>query len=412
MATDSAIVFQELTGKKRTLKLQGAGLPFAGADWASMTTLVTTWNPGNPQATQHILGSQELPSNWDGEWNTTRLVASPCEFTDENGVTSNITLAFTLRSVFESLQRDGQSLRVTWSSTITGKDRAARSVKLVRVGRIEEFNSQIDRQDDIRWNASFAWIGRGEQQQQTIDFNADNLLVLSRSLIVALGNLNAAILVAKLRRANKRQPETATAFTLGQLETLANAPLTTVDSFARFANSTTNRLAQIGNIVNTVRALPVSIANRLADVASNTVAVTNQFLDEISRQPAEVATFRTKVSNVTRNASYLSGAQTQAQLVAAASDRAARAAAQRLANMQPSNQSDRGEVRNNDIITIHLPRAGETMLSISRNFYDGEDFSGELSRANNLPAYTIVPPRIALVIPNRSVLEGLSLNNI
>src|ERR1700722_19815557 len=57
-----------------------------GAEWAMKVSAVTTWYPGNPdEATQQVLGPQELPSRWNGDWRRTMIGTSPGGYIAEGG---------------------------------------------------------------------------------------------------------------------------------------------------------------------------------------------------------------------------------------------------------------------------------------------------------------------------------------
>src|SRR4051812_27845358 len=132
MGQISSITIEELTGAKRKLELIGAGLPLRGAKWSSTLVMSTKWNPGNgADATQHVLCPTDPPSEWNGKWNTTRLVSNPCLFyaSSTTKVGQPISRAASLVEVFEAIQRSGQRMRVTWYMGTEEGDK-----KLVREG--------------------------------------------------------------------------------------------------------------------------------------------------------------------------------------------------------------------------------------------------------------------------------------
>lgn len=402
----SSLVIEELTGAKRRLELRGAGLPFQGAAWGGTTTLATSWNPGNPEATQHVLGPQEMPSDWEGEWNTTRLVAAPCLFSESGGAPQSVVFASTLMEVLDDFRRQANLLRVTWAEEKELKTTAAnvttQTFRVVRVGRIEEANFRVDRQDDVKWKATFVWVGRGEARKPAAN-RSENLLATLRRSITEANAAASKILLDDLRSQQARE-DFVTPFTLGQLEALVDAPLALADSFARFANSVTNRLKTLGDILVKVRDLTPALLGRAVDVATNAVAVSNQFVDEISRAGAETYTTQTKVSNLTRAASYYGRTQRQADLVAeACSNLVRKAQMRRSVSVTSSSRSTKAQPQ--EIIAVHVPRAGDTMISIARRYYGNAELAGPLSRANGLPLSTVEPPRAPIIIPSKDVLE-------
>lgn len=402
MAT-SVLEIEELTGKRRRLLLRGASLPFRGATWGGTHLVSTQWNPGNEEATQQVLGPQELPSDWEGEWNTTRLISTPALFTNESGNANDVATAGTLHEIMESLRFDGQLLRVVWTGSINSDGTPQREKRITRIGRLTEFVGRFDTNDDLRWNATFTWISRGKRQPKTIEVRGDNLLIAARAAIVKQTELVQEIELARLRAANERK-NAASTFSLGQLEAFVDGPLETLDSFARFATSVTSRLRTIGELLIKVRDTPAAIVGRLADVASNTVAVTNQFLDEASRLGPEQTSTRNKVSNMTRNAAYISRGQTSAQQVAAINADLGRRARARRSGLA-SGTSRSNVVEKEDLVEVHIPRQGETMMSIALKYYGDADLAAPLAKSNGLPSFTVTPPRIPIIIPTRTVLE-------
>jgi hypothetical protein len=87
--------------------------------------------------------------------------------------------------------------------------------------------------------------------------------------------------------------------------------------------------------------------------------------------------------------------------------RAESAAAAKRGALRRAGADRGGLLGAGDLIAVIVPRQGETLLGISKRYYQ-EDMSWELARANGLPGDTIVPPRQPIVIPVRSVLRRLS----
>lgn len=408
----SVVVIEELTGQRRKLFLSGSALPLQGASWSGETAMATEWNPGNREATQHVLNPKEMPSDWEFEWHTTRLIANPAQYVNENGSTQFISQAFDLSVLAESFCRNGMLLRVTWSSSAANESRP--SARQVRIGRASTWDFAYDRADDLAASISFEWIGRGTQQPKasrirgTADIEARNEAQRA-SDAVARQILEAAI------RQRENAANSATKFTLGQLESLAEAPLELVDSMARQANAISSRVRRVGEVISTVRETPQAIAGRVFDVANNAVSVSTQFLDEMSREGPETQALGTKVSTLTRTASYYSGAQTQADLMSGAYADLAERTRRRRSAIFASPGASRGvdQMRVGDILDVHLGRAGETMASIARRYYEDADLADELCRANGLATYTIqAPVGQPLIIPVRRALDDSNRNRV
>lgn len=408
----SVLIVEELTGKRRRVTLRGGGLPFRGAQWSGELSVMTQWNAGNPEATQHVLAPQEMPSSWEGEWNINRLVSTPCLFTEQGGSDQNVVLPYSLVDIFDSIRRGGQLLRVTWTEVSPGTaGLPPRDYSIKRQGRLTEFTVRPERKDDIPWSMTFDWVGRGENQRRGLARDAD-VFGASRSVVAAANAAIARIQQNALRSRDGVQNAT-TRFRIGDLEALADGPIQLVDSFARTATGIVNRVKQLGDLIIKVRETPAAIAGQGIDVATNAVSVANQFVDRISREGPEAWNTKNKVSNLTRAASYYGDSQTQAELMAGVAQEYANSLRRRRSSFLQSRGSRTGSPATaNDIIAVHIVREGETLHSISMRYYE-TDLSAELARANGLPAYTIEPPRRQpLIIPTRTSLEARQSDSV
>jgi hypothetical protein len=404
----SVVIVEERTGRKRRVELTGGGLPLQGANWSGSQLLATAWNPGNTQATQHVLGPQEVPSSWDFEWNTTRLIRSPVAvFDPERSGNYTLDRAHSLALLLEDIFRGGALLKVSWISSASAQSQS--SPRQVRIGRAESWDFEYDRPDDIHASVTFAWIGRGEDQPKASDVREGDLSSSLQAAITACLNAANAIQKHPIRTATA-----PTTFTIGQLEAIADAPLQLVDSFARAANGVANRLKHIGDIILKVKETPAAILGRIVDVANNGLSIANSFLDQVSREGPETQATRNKLNILTQTASYFSGAQTQADLMADVLERLSESARSRRSSIVSAAGTSRRQdkMRVDDSFKIHLPRPGETMLSIAQQYYGNADLADEIAIANGLPGYTVVPPRGPLVIPTRRNLEESNRNRV
>lgn len=406
----SSLTIEELTGQKRRLVLKGGGLPLKGASFASSTVVATTWNNGNPEATQQVLTSQEQPSDWEGVWRTTQLIGTPPEYEGPEGFVK-IGLASELEQVFDSIRMAGQLLRVTWATDVqrvrpNGAGGQLSQLKKVRIGRITQFDPKYDTIDDLKWSATFEWVSRGEVAPKSVDFRGDDLVASVRDAILKQDAVAKAVASSELRSLKSngfRNKNFANQFTLGQLEQIEKGVVASVDSFADVANAVSGRLKGIGDVILTGRAVPFDIAAHALDVANNAVAVVTQFVDEISQKSPEQQILGSKVSTLTRTASYASGVQTQAQLMQAANVRLAQQARLRRSHLGSQSQPLVNRPKSGDVLTTHLARDGETMVSIADKY---KVDVVELCKANALPQQTIKPPRrLPLIIPTHSALE-------
>lgn len=415
--TASELVIEEQSGARRTIILRGAGLPFAGAAWPAAQRVVTTWYPGNAaQATQHVLGPVERASSWQGEWNTTRLLRSPCVIREED-IDTQIVVADDLRLAVEDLLRKGALLKVTWASRA---NEVQGDRKIVRLGRATEWSFQYDRIDDIGWSITFEWMSRGPRQQRTIEIDED---AANDSQLFALSsNLKAiedSAFKAKMIASRRSLPNSANQFTLGQLEQLVDAPRRLMREFAQAATLLNSRANYLGDIIRKMRGLPFEIAGQAADVAANTIAVANNFIDAMSRTPPEQMDARQSFASVTRNASYYGDGVRQANYTAR-SARDARVAYERSSQglTTATGAEGRGGAPTGRVaglgdgkpLAVYLTREGDTLIGVSIKFYGNEGGVAHIAQSNGLRlTTTVLPVGRVLYIPQLTGQSGTIL---
>lgn len=368
------MVLEELSGGRRRLELRGPGLPFKGASWKGSQKVVTTFYNGAFEATQQVLGPKEDPSDWEGEWNRTRLGKTPCLFTDENGLLVKVTSPTFLGDAFDDLRILGSKLRVTWSTVDeSGTTRASK----VREGRIEEFEQIIDTAWDIRWKVRFAWTSRGGTQQKVVATREGDLDAAARGLASSTNDMVAFAQTSALVVSRASVARSASTLTLGKLEQLAKAPLALVNAALQPIKKANGDLQQLSQIANTVRAIPFEVADAAVVVAASTLGTANRFRDQMSRRPAELNVLKTDVSAITRSWAYFAGSEDKAAKVAAdAADLRKRIQA---VGRRPN------EVTPRKTIDVHIVKQGETLASISAIHYGTPDRAIDIARANRLP---------------------------
>lgn len=405
----STIIIEELTGAKRKVELRGAALPFQGAAWSTQLRLTSTWNSGNnTEATQHILGPIELPSEWEGEWNSTRLISTPSYFHDGEGSSGTaITRASTLRDVLDAIFYVGGLLRVVW---ITGEQGEGRykvpERRIQRLGRATLWKFSHQRADDIAWTTTFDWSSRGKRTQRVVAFRSENMQADIRAALVALGELQAAVDSAAIVSKRRDVKNSASTFTLGDLEALADGPSKLLRDFARLGNSITDRMNRIGGLLLKLRGTPADLLGQAIDVATNAIAVSNQFVDAMSRPAPETLSTQNKISNMLQATSYYDGATTQAEAVADANVKLARTLRKRR-NANTAG-TDGASAEAGDVLAVHIARDGDTFASISTKYYDTPDHGEAIAVNNGLAAYQIEVERgSVIIVPNLSAIDRI-----
>lgn len=390
-------------GKLRRLVLVGGGLPLRRqAKWDGETRLATTWYTGNGlAASQQILGPTLLPSTFSGEWNRTRLSRAPCVFFDESGQRSIIVDPMRLWEILEDFRIAAPLLRVTW--TVRGKEivgvfrnRRDRDVdvSIVREGRLKSLSISPERHTDIPWTMEFHWVSRGGTQDRVAQVKGDeDLSIITSGLADAIDNMDTFVRTAALAASQVRVPKSATALTLGQLESLAGAPLLAVNralSKLRYNVGQFKRAALLGKKIATT---PFAIYSSVLDFARNTVIVSNQLLDEYENMPAELRTNKRKVADLARASRHfgqiMDGSRDAARKAA---DLEARVGKSIVAGPNGGEVSvrDSATTRAGRMIAIHVAKAGETPAKVSTKYYQTPDAAADILKANRLPLHLAV----------------------
>ncbi len=402
--TGSTVTIEELSattpgGSPRQLILVGGALPFKGAEWGGDTRVITTWYPGNgTEATQQNLGPMELPSNWSGMWRRTHMGRLPIHYQDENGVPRRVIEPFELYEILEAIRISGARLRVTWSVTgrrllgtsVTGKDEPV-DRSIVREGRLKSLKINPDTEVDIAWQMTFDWMSRGGRQEKTSDVRRDADLSLASSAtqqsISALDALVDSKVVSLL--ATKRL--SASKFTLGHLETLANAPKLAVDRAMAKLRFNVNQFKRLATVARKLATTPYALAGSVVDFARNTTAIANQFVNEFGRTPPELVSLKNKVSDLMRSQNHFGRIANQMAIAAregAALDQRLRTLKIAAGNRGTISVRESSTTRAGDLVAIHVSKDGDTPIRVSSKYYSSPDHSDAILRANRLPLHT------------------------
>jgi nucleotide-binding universal stress UspA family protein len=131
------------------IQLVGRALPLQGVRFGGEQREQTTWYPGNPVASQQVIGPTEEPTEVKGEWNDRYL---------GDGV------AYALAQMFDQIRKSGASVEVSWGGGLTGTTESPQlsGTPVVRVGLLKRFIAEYDRIQDIRWEATYKWRSQGE----------------------------------------------------------------------------------------------------------------------------------------------------------------------------------------------------------------------------------------------------------
>ncbi len=399
----STITIEELSsvtpgGQPRVLQLVGPALPIkGGAKWGGDTRIVTTWYPGNGiEATQQLLGPVEMPSDFNGEWNRTRMGRAPSLYTDETGAKQNVVEPMDLYQILDSIRMGGARLRVTWSAVGTrapGVFAVSRDVdwKIVREGRMKTLEITPDTEVDIHWTMNFEWVSRGGGQDKAASVKrSDDLTAATTAVQQSIAALDELV-DAKLASLNSLKRLSASTFTLGQLEKLAGAPLKAMNDAMAKLRYNVNQFKRVVEVVRKIANTPTALANSAIDFARNTTAIANQLVTSFGQTPVELLSNRSKVSDLARAQKHFGTIAGQMTIVArrgAELDSKLRLPLVSGANRGTVSVRSSATTRPGDMLAIHLCKTGDTPGRLSSKYYGSPDHADAILRANRLPLHT------------------------
>lgn len=435
----STISIEELGGLKRLLTLAGPSLPLRGTAWGSETRLKTKFPAGNIEAVQHVVGAAEAPTDFKGMWRTTQLIGTPAIFVDETGANLKITRASTMVQVFESIARGASLLRVIWASS-DGR-------QILREGRIGPVKFPFDRFDDVAWECTFHWIGRGNTTSKIVQFKGEANEASVVAAIQAFANVLASVATDGIRSIDPTNDLSADDDSLGELESLNDgfdqASLATgigasvsvgfgfgasagfgvganagfgvgVSASASFgagagagfmAGVQASASVTIGGIQASVVATAaygadsVEFAGEAEAVGRSSTLQLNATLLLLGQTPPELLSGDGRPSSCVQATGYVWRTQKAVHKAAKAAVNVSHAARQRR-SAADTTASRQNRASGNDSVTSYVAKFGETYSSIARRFYSDPEIGAVIAIANGDPSFRISPsPGKRLLIP-------------
>lgn len=129
------------------VELEGWSAPFRPIKYGQSMRRKTTFYPGNPEGTQQIIGKTYKPTTFTGFW--------PDRYLGDGA-------ARALVAVFEQILDAGASVEVTWGTGIAADDSTTAASGYVRVGILGDFDFSPERPQDVGWEMTFEWRGKGD----------------------------------------------------------------------------------------------------------------------------------------------------------------------------------------------------------------------------------------------------------
>jgi len=160
------------------IKLVGRALPERGLHEAVTQRISTTWNPGNPVATQQAIGVMIPNTTITGEWNDRYLGDGQAQ---------------ALKALFKLICKRALSVEVSWGGALGGTtDNPTLSGEpSIRVGMIKRFEPINDRVQDLRWEMEFEW--RSENEISTNQISATSQLNPREGFSNVINDIDLAI---------------------------------------------------------------------------------------------------------------------------------------------------------------------------------------------------------------------------
>lgn len=395
----SSVSIEELNGLKRLLILSGAAQPFRPAEWQSKQGLKTTWYTGNTRASQQILGPQDPPVKWSGKWSSTQLARTPALWNDGSGsITLNSPLA--LADAFESLQRQGALLRVTWATT-SGDTPVSR----VREGRIENFTQKPHTAYEVEWEANFEWVGRGNTDGQRVtSTRADDK--------ASPGDFQTAIIAFNLKMdglfGTTLKPGGSFAFSqLGSFGNLSIGTTQFIRGFINYVKTVQSNLDTLQQTFVSDGTQGYATRNAMAELASSVRSLGFSQQQQIGRTPSELQSSSDRVVDILYAMTKFGQTWVEEERLAGIA-RTLELNARANASQNPGGAKDAtsdqpgSPLKGAGILAYYTCCQGDTPITVSLKFYQSPEFVLQVLKVNHMDwATTAFQVGQVLIIPVR-----------
>jgi hypothetical protein len=401
----STVTIEELTGDRRMLVLAGSALPKKGVPFGLKLKVVTKFPVGNTNATEHVLGPEELPSEWAGVWRSTQLARNPVRVRQDGGETST-TRAVEVARIFEDFIRSAQRLRVTWTQNVYALGEQTGSEQITRRGFCTSFVPSYEQMDDVEWTASWAWGDRGEPNAGPVTVKNDDLGSVVQNALQQLRALQTLIETNAIKTATDAAAGSPSTFSLGNLESLANAPKEFFNSIFNATNLAISGITQIADLAATIVLAPADVAAGAIDVAERAASSLVNICETFTRTiPDAYASVADRPGLLIAIVSYFDDVEEQTETASSACTELAttmRAQVTRHLSTQVNPNTKAG-----DVAGVFIPKQGQTFTNISFVFFGTGDYGGDIAFSNGFESYDVEPPPgTVLVIPTLKTIQA------
>ncbi len=393
----SPYVIEEIAGLGRGISLRGRSLPYRGVSYAATQRIETTWNPGNPVATEQVEGPTFDDVTINGIWkdiflfdpanapalsNFPALIRSAGDADLDTVLAAGAPVAVqearraeVAMYAIEQIRKAASPVRIEWGS-------------IVRYGLVHKTNFTFDRIEDITWEITLKISGEQPNQPQPgerreVNVTGDIRALINQILIDrlaedfpdALGPFDVAQgLINALEGALRKIQYYRTGVSLlditqsiTRLGALVTDLLGTLEGFANLAFFPADVLGTLRATLKGIQLEGELIVQRFASRAAATFAGR-------SGNPAEVA-----------------AAHATQQFLR---DRAMRMAADAV---RLRRQIEKLQVQT--LRTVVLMRLGETLRDVARRAYGAEREWRSIATFNGFSS-SIVPAGTLIRVPN------------
>ena len=158
--TDFRIIPLESNTFLPVISLQGFMLPFRGVSFPTEQRIKTTYYPGNPQASQTVVGPTLSNTTIVGRWMDVSRGVSDGE-------------SRTIVRQIEYLVEHAIPVEVQWGGRNFGADSGIDDdPAIVRRGLVKKIDPKYNRLEDVEWSIEFEWSG-GDVQSQSPTLSSD-----------------------------------------------------------------------------------------------------------------------------------------------------------------------------------------------------------------------------------------------
>ena len=156
-----------------TIRLRGRALPYQGLSFGGIQRVKHTWYPGNPEASEQLLGPEEEPTTIKGMWKDLFL---------GDGT------ARRLIAVFEELRIKGVPIEVTWGQGFIQEPGATvlTGSAFVRNGIIYRTLFTPPRPQDAAYEIEFRWRSRGGESVPPIAIEDPRPALVAAALLAVV----------------------------------------------------------------------------------------------------------------------------------------------------------------------------------------------------------------------------------